>query len=137
VPARAGHHEAAFGKQHPEVATSLNGLATLYAEQGLYSRAEPLFQRALAIREAALGKHHLSVATSLTSLAQLRQEQHRLPEAVPLLTRALAISELRLRQESLDFSESRLASFLQLLRTEEENLYTLLRAHPRDASIKR
>jgi CHAT domain-containing protein/Tfp pilus assembly protein PilF len=130
-------HEAALGKQHPEVATSLNGLATVYSDQGLYSRAEPLFQRALAIREAALGKHHFSVAASLSSLAQLHQDRHRLPEAVPLLTRALSISELRLRRESLDFSESRLASFLQLLRTEEENLYTLLRAHPRNASIQR
>ena len=34
-------------------------------------------------------------------------------------------------------SEARLASFLQLLRTDEERLYALLRAHPDDASVRR
>ena len=112
--------EAALGKNHPDVAQSLNSLALLYLEQGLYGRAEPLFQRALAIREAALGKNHPDVARSLNNLAVLRLAQHRLAEALPLFTRAFAISEQRLRQEALDFSEARLASFLQLLRTDEE-----------------
>jgi CHAT domain-containing protein/Tfp pilus assembly protein PilF len=130
-------YEGFFGKNHPDVATSLNGLATLYAEQGLHSRAEPLYQRALAIREATLGKQHFSVASSLIGLAQLRLARNRLSEALPLLERAFSISELRLRHEALDFSEARLASFLKLLRKEEERLYALLRAHPRNASVQR
>jgi len=36
-------------------ATSLNNLAGLYLTQGNYAHAEPLYQRALAIREKALG----------------------------------------------------------------------------------
>ncbi|HEX8826189.1 MAG TPA: CHAT domain-containing protein, partial [Archangium sp.] len=35
------------------------------------------------------------------------------------------------------FSEERLAGFLQFLRTDEERLYALLRAHPDDASVRR
>ena len=41
-----------------------------------------------------------------------------------------------LRHEALDFSESRLTDFLQFLRTDEERLYALLRAHPDNASVR-
>nr|QKW93740.1 photosystem I assembly protein Ycf3 [Vitiosangium cumulatum] len=129
--------EAALGKQHPHVAYALNNLALLYTWQGVYSRAEPLYERALAIKEAALGKQHPEFASSLKDLAQLRLAQSQRARAVPLLTRAFSISELRLRQEALDFSESRLASFLQFLRSEEDFLYSLLRAHPGDAHVRR
>jgi CHAT domain-containing protein/Tfp pilus assembly protein PilF len=129
--------EAALGKQHPEVAASLNNLAGLYFEQGQYGKAEPLYERALAIKEAALGKQHPNVAISLNGLALLRLAQHRLTQALPLLTRAFTISEQRLRKEALDFSESRLASFLQFLRADEERLYALLRAHPDNPAVQR
>ena len=38
------------------MATSLDNLAVLYANQSQYGEAEPLYQRALAIREKALGR---------------------------------------------------------------------------------
>ncbi|HEX8822774.1 MAG TPA: CHAT domain-containing protein, partial [Archangium sp.] len=129
--------EAALGKNHPHVADSLHHLGNLYADQGMYGRAEPLFKRALAIREATVGENHFTIADSLNSLALLRLAQQRPGEAVPLLTRAFAISEQRLRHEALDFSEARLASFLQLLRAEEERLYALLRAQPGNAGMRR
>jgi CHAT domain-containing protein len=62
--------------------------------------------------------------------------QH-LASALAFFTRAFAISEQRLRQEALDFSESRLAGFLQSLREAEQTLYALLRAHPQDARVQR
>ncbi|HVG63255.1 MAG TPA: CHAT domain-containing tetratricopeptide repeat protein [Hyalangium sp.] len=129
--------EAALGKNHPDVGESLANLATLYGNQGLYGRAEFLFQRALAILEGTLGKHHPHVAKLLNELAQLRLAQHRLTSALPLLSRAFTISEQRLRKEALDFSESRLATFLQFLRSDEERLYALLRPHPDNASVRR
>jgi CHAT domain-containing protein/lipopolysaccharide biosynthesis regulator YciM len=129
--------EALLGDNHPEVAQSLDNLANLYMDRGLYGRAEPLLQRALAIQEAALGDNHPFVAQTLNHLALLHLAQHRLASALPFYTRAFAITELRLRQEALDFSESRLASFLQYLRADEQVLYALLRAHPEDARIQR
>ncbi|HEX8698829.1 MAG TPA: CHAT domain-containing tetratricopeptide repeat protein [Myxococcaceae bacterium] len=129
--------ETTLGKHHPDVAHSLHNLATLYMDQGLYGRAEPLYARALATREAALGQHHPTVAQSLNSLAVLRQAQGRLGAAVTLFTRAFALSEQRLRHEALDFSEARLASFLEHLRRDEERLYSLLRAHPGNAGVRR
>ncbi len=129
--------EASLGKHHRGVALSLNHLAGLYVAQGAYDRARPLHERALAILEATLGGNHPDVAATLNHLAVARLSEHRLSEALPLFTRAFAISERRLRQEALGFSESRLASFLQLLRTDEERLYALLRAHPHDAHVRR
>jgi CHAT domain-containing protein/Tfp pilus assembly protein PilF len=129
--------ETTLGIDHPEVATSLNNLAVLYTEQRLYDRAEPLLQRALAIREAVVGDNHSEVAFALNNLARLRLAQHRLADALPLYARAFAIAEQRLRHEALDFSEARLANFLQHLRANEQALYALLRSHPKDPRVQR
>ena len=47
--------EKAEGPEHPDVANSLEALATLYLHEGKYAEAEPLVQRELRIREKALG----------------------------------------------------------------------------------
>ncbi len=129
--------EAALGNNHPNVAATLHHLAALYQAQGAYGRAEPLFLRAISIGELTLGKNHPDVTQTVNSLARLRLAQHRLADALPLFTRVFSSSEQRMRQEALDFSESRLASFLQYLRADEQALYALLRAHPRDARVQR
>jgi hypothetical protein len=41
----------ALAVEHPDMGTSLNGLAGLLQSQGDYAGARPLFQRALAIRD--------------------------------------------------------------------------------------
>src|SRR4029453_730245 len=50
--------EKALGPEHPDVAQSLNNLASLYQTQGRYTEAEPLYQRVLASRERVLGAEH-------------------------------------------------------------------------------
>ncbi len=67
----------------------------VYVNQGLYGRAEPLFQRALAIQEAALGNHP-KAAQTLNALAYLYRAQGRYDRAEPLSQRALAIQEAAL-----------------------------------------
>ncbi len=129
--------EQVLGRNHPDIARSLNNLANLYCAQGLYARAEPLYERALAIWEQVLGHDHPDIADSLNNLAQFRLAQDHLAESVSLFTRAFSISERRLRQEALSFSEARLTRFLQHLRTDEERLYALLRAHPEDEGVRR
>ncbi|REJ58039.1 MAG: tetratricopeptide repeat-containing protein, partial [Microcystis aeruginosa TA09] len=47
-----------LGDNHPDVASSLNNLASLYESQGRYKEAEPLFLQALAIAEQALEENH-------------------------------------------------------------------------------
>ena len=43
--------EQTLGPNHPKVTNPLTNLAILYREQGKYSEAEPLLQRALLISE--------------------------------------------------------------------------------------
>ncbi len=73
------------------MATSLNNLALLYATQGKYAEAEPLYQRALGIVEKALGPEHPHVAQSLENYAALLRKTGRDDEAVKLEARARAI----------------------------------------------
>ncbi|HVE86408.1 MAG TPA: tetratricopeptide repeat protein, partial [Myxococcales bacterium] len=135
---RALHiQEVALGPKHPLFARSLQELATIHRKQGSLDEADQLARRALAIRKAVLGDRHPDVAASLEDLAQLRVAQGRLDDAVPLFGRAFALSEERLRREALDFSESRLAGFLQYLRADEERLYALARAHPEHPGVRR
>ena len=91
--------EKVLGKEHPDVATSLNILAQLYYAQGSYEKAEPLYVRSLAIFEKVLGKEHPDVATSLDNLAQLYQAQGSYQKAEPLFVRSLAIIEKVLGKE--------------------------------------
>ena len=74
----------ALGPDHPDVADSLNNLASLYHAQGRYAEAEPLYQRSFKIREKALGPDHPDVAASLSRLAILCEAQGRYAEAEPL-----------------------------------------------------
>ena len=86
--------EQNVGPDHPDVATSLNNLASLYNNQGHYAQAEPLYKRALAIDEKALGPDHPSVATSLNNLAELYRAMNRDDEADPLEQRAARIEAI-------------------------------------------
>ena len=91
--------EQALGPEHPDVATSLHGLAIFYREQNKYAQAEPLFLRALQMREQALGAEHPEVATSLHGLAFLYHDQGKYEQAEPLYQRALQIWEQALGPE--------------------------------------
>jgi len=121
--AQAAHDEA----------RRLYGLGTT----GAYEKAEALYKHALKIVESTLGRNHPRVAELLNNLAQLRVADDRLDDALPLFRRAFAISELRLRREALDSSESRLSSFISLLRTQEDLLYELVRAEPANEDVRR
>jgi tetratricopeptide (TPR) repeat protein len=91
--------EAAYGPDHPHVATDLNNLAQLLKATNRLAEAEPLMRRALAIDEAACGPEHPKVAIGLNNLAQLLQAMNHLAEAEPLIRHALAIVEAGLGPE--------------------------------------
>ena len=78
-----------LGAEHPDVASSLNNLASLYDAQGRYTEAEPLYIQALDMKKKLLGSEHLSVANSLNNLAGLYSAQGRYTEAEPLYIQAL------------------------------------------------
>jgi tetratricopeptide (TPR) repeat protein len=85
--------EESLGPEHPDVAVSLNNLASLYDNQGQFPKAERLHQRALTIWEKALGPEHPNMAASFNNLALLYYNQGQYGKAEPLYQRALAIKE--------------------------------------------
>jgi hypothetical protein len=85
--------EAAYGPNHPELASRLNNLAQLFQATNRLREAEPLMRRALAISEAAYGPNYLDVGLALSNLAYLLQATNRSSEAEPLMRRALDIFE--------------------------------------------
>ncbi len=70
---------------------SLNNPALLYQAQGHYAKAEPLYQRSLAIWEKAVGPEHPHVAASLENCAALLRQTARADEAERMEARAKAI----------------------------------------------
>jgi hypothetical protein len=86
-----------LGRDHPDVARSLDNLADLYEQQDRYGDAEPLYQRAAAIREAALGANHPDAAISLNNLASLYQTEGRTADALSIMQRMIAAGRAQLR----------------------------------------
>jgi tetratricopeptide (TPR) repeat protein len=89
-----------------EAACLLNQAGSYLYSRARYTEAEPLLQRALAIRERQLGGEHPATARSLNNLAELYREQGRYEQAEPLYRRALAIRERQLGGEHPDTARS-------------------------------
>jgi hypothetical protein len=88
------------------LASYLNTLGILYASQGKYSEAEPLYLRSLSIWERQLGADHPNVAASLNNLAVLYREQGKSSEAEPLRLRCLEIERKALGEDHPQFAAS-------------------------------
>ncbi|GAB6036983.1 hypothetical protein JCM15519_15420 [Fundidesulfovibrio butyratiphilus] len=67
--------EKALGPDHPDVAISLNNLATLVYAQGDYQGAKPLLRRALQIWEKKLGPDHPHTRIVRQNLENLLRER--------------------------------------------------------------
>ena len=89
--------EKVLGRDHPDVARSLNNLADLYQREGRYADSEPLFNRALSIREQAAGALHPDTIASVNNLASLYQAEGDTADALPLVERMIANASAQLR----------------------------------------
>jgi CHAT domain-containing protein/Flp pilus assembly protein TadD len=95
-----------LGNHHPDVATSLNNLALLYANQGHYKKAELLYLQTLEMQKMALGVRHPDVAVSLNNLAGLYNDQGLYEKAEPLLVQALELRKTVLGDRHPDVAQS-------------------------------
>ncbi|MFL5587294.1 MAG: tetratricopeptide repeat protein [Ktedonobacteraceae bacterium] len=120
-----------LGEDHPDYATSLNNLATLYRAIGDYTQAETLYLEALTIQRKVLGEEHLDLAISLNNLATLYYMMGEYTKAEPLFQQALTIQGKVLGEEHLDLATS-LNNFALLYRARGE--YTKAEALLRQAS---
>ena len=94
-----------WGFEFPEAARLLNAAGVYLCDRRLYSDAEALYQRALAIREKALGQEHPDVAESLNSLALLYDNQGQYAKAAFIYERALPIWEKVIGPEHPDLAK--------------------------------
>ena len=77
--------------EHPDLSATLSNLATLYHGQHQYAKAEPLYQRALAILKKVWGPEHPDMVLILTSYSALLRQTNRAAEADELEIRATTI----------------------------------------------
>jgi tetratricopeptide (TPR) repeat protein len=85
--------EAAYGPDHPEVATDVNNLGEVLRQQGDLEGARASYERALRIDEAAYGPDHPNVARDVNNLGGVQQAQGDLEGARASYERALRIDE--------------------------------------------
>ena len=70
-----------MGRQHPDVASSYNNLASVLGDQGDMKKGKEYHERYLAIMEETLGSQHPDVASSYNNLANVLRKQCELREA--------------------------------------------------------
>lgn len=88
-----------FGDDHPEVATSLEGLAGAAYMARRYDEAAAIYLQTQRVYEAAFGPASFRVANVLNNLANVYSYQGKSAEAVELHRRAIAIDEQTLGPE--------------------------------------
>jgi tetratricopeptide (TPR) repeat protein len=88
--------EAAYGPDHPKVATNINNLGLALRDLGDLQGARTAYQRALRIDEAAYGPNHPEVATDINNLGQVLCDLGDLQGARSAFERALRIDEAAL-----------------------------------------
>ena len=88
-----------FGFEFAEASRLLDQTAYYLYSRAQFPQAEPLLQRALAIREQQLGPQHPDTAQSLNNLAGLYYMQGKYEQAEPFYQRALVIVEQQLGSE--------------------------------------
>jgi tetratricopeptide (TPR) repeat protein len=81
--------EQRFGKQSPQVATTLHVLAQLASAEMQYSRAETFLTRAVAIWEQRLGADDPQMVIGLSDLATLYSLDRKYPQAEQTFQRVL------------------------------------------------
>jgi len=90
----------------PEAGFPIRQLATQYYQSGQYEKAEPLYQRTIAIFEKTLAPDHPDLAQALSGLGALYYSERRYAEAGPMFERSLAIREKTLGPDHPETAKS-------------------------------
>ncbi|MEK7757973.1 MAG: tetratricopeptide repeat protein, partial [Planctomycetota bacterium] len=94
------------GDGHPDVAVSLNDLASLRNAQGRHAEGESLLREALMIQRRLHGDKHVDVASTMQSLGAALRTQHKYEEAEPFYRSALAMRRELLGAEHIDVAQT-------------------------------
>lgn len=111
------------GQEHPSVIELNHNLAVFLNRHGKLREAETLFRFSLAKWEKMFGPEHHRIAISLVNLGHCLLRQGHYADALEALIRSSRIRENVLRAT---FSETRMQAWIELLRNEEEMIYSLI-----------
>ncbi len=95
-----------YGAAHPNLAQSLNSLASVLRNEGKLAEAEPIRREALAMQSRLLGGENAEVAQTLSNLGELLVAENKWPEAEPLYRDSLAIRRKIFGDDSMLAAES-------------------------------
>jgi serine/threonine protein kinase/tetratricopeptide (TPR) repeat protein len=98
--------EKLYGKEHPDVASSLHNISGALGSLGRLTEAETYCRQALAMRQKLLGPTNLAVAQSLWYLGGHLMAQKHYAEAETNLKRSLALRKKLQGEEDLEFAET-------------------------------
>jgi eukaryotic-like serine/threonine-protein kinase len=98
--------ESVYGEDHPDVASAVNTVGTVYMQQGDDEKAAAAFERARALAETAYGESHVEVARYLHNAAGVEYNRGDLAKARALSERSLAIKEQWLDPNSREIASS-------------------------------
>jgi tetratricopeptide (TPR) repeat protein len=88
--------------EHPDTAACIHDLAQLVQDQGDFTAARPLYERALAIYEKVLGPEHQDMATAMSNFARLLEDTVQVNEAERLFRKAITVGEKALGPDHSD-----------------------------------
>ena len=109
-------YEHILDPEHPEIAATLDTLATTVASQRRYEQALDLFTRALHIREHTLGPEHPDTAATINGIGLLYSHWRQFEKSQHMYERALRIRERVLGSEHRDTAVT-LVNLAMLYRT--------------------
>ncbi len=81
------------GKEHPEVATTINSMATTLKNMGRFDESLNAYREALRIRIALFGTNHRAVASTHNSIGTLYKKMGRIDEAHAEFLHSIHIDE--------------------------------------------
>ena len=102
-----------LGEKHPDTLYALNNLAYIFASQGHFSDAEPLYKKGFRLRQEVLGGIHPLTLASLKNLAEFYQSQEKYAEAEIYWRKYLRQSNTFLDQVLWGAGESTRQSYLK------------------------
>ena len=83
--------ESSLGARHPDFATTVNRLGSLYVELDRYADAEECFKWALSVREEKLGPNHSRTLQTLKHMLNMFELEERWRDALDVAQRGLQI----------------------------------------------
>lgn len=96
----------ALGREHPDVASTLNNLALVLHAKGDFAAAEPLYREALEMRRKLLGDERAEVAASLNNFGLFLKDKGDYEQAEINLRQALALRRKLFGASHVDVAES-------------------------------